>query len=63
MKKTVNILTKNYERAKKLTFVHKPLSWALYQTWKAVDMAEDDKEEMQNLRDTLTRIGKELNKK
>lgn len=49
LEKVVNILTENYERAKKLTFVHKPLSWALYQTWKAVDMVEDDKEEMQNL--------------
>lgn len=63
LEKAVNILVENYERAKKLTFVHKPLSWALYHTWKVVDMVEDDKEEMQNLRDTLTRIGKELNKK
>ncbi len=33
-------LYKNYIKAKSLDYVIKPLSWALYQTWKDVDKLE-----------------------
>lgn len=33
-------LYKNYIKAKSLDYVKKPLSWALYQTWKDVDKLE-----------------------
>lgn len=30
----INLLKKHYERAKKLEYVHNPVAFALYQTWK-----------------------------
>lgn len=33
----VDLLRKNYEKAKVALYVQRPLAWALYQTWKAVD--------------------------
>lgn len=37
LRKTVELLHKEYERAKRLEFVRDPLAYAVYQVWKAVD--------------------------
>ncbi len=37
LKKALNMVTKEYERAKKLDFVRNPLAYALYNVWKAAD--------------------------
>ena len=34
----VELLRKNYEKAKVTPYVQRPLAWALYQTWKTVDV-------------------------
>lgn len=36
-------LTYYYKKALELDYVQKPLSWALYQTWKFVDAKENKK--------------------
>ena len=33
----IQFLREQYERAKKIDFIHNPLAWALYQTWRHVD--------------------------
>ena len=35
--KIIELLEKEYEKAKSLDFVRNPIAYALYQTWKAVD--------------------------
>lgn len=35
--KAINVLKEQYERAKKLEFVKKPIAYALYQAWKIFD--------------------------
>lgn len=42
----VLILREQYEKAKQLLYVRKPLAFALYQTWKIVDK----KEKVRNIR-------------
>lgn len=37
LEKAIKLLETEYERAKKLEWVHNPLAWALYQVWKKVD--------------------------
>ena len=37
LRKAVNLLQKEYEKAKHNPIVRDPLAFALYQTWKAVD--------------------------
>ena len=37
-------LKKQYERAKKKSFIAKPLSFALYSVWKATDLTEKRRE-------------------
>lgn len=37
LKKAIELLEAEYERAKKLEYVHNPLAWALYQVWKKAD--------------------------
>lgn len=39
----INALNRYYEEAEKNRYVRKPLSWALYQTWKWADAAEGTK--------------------
>jgi hypothetical protein len=38
--KAVKQVKEEYERAKKLEFVHNPLAWALYRVWKEADKVE-----------------------
>ena len=46
LKKAVKLLEAEYERAKKLEYVQKPLAWALYQVWKEADsMREEERRE------------------
>jgi hypothetical protein len=35
--KAIKFLREQYERAKRIEFIHNPLAWALYQTWRHVD--------------------------
>lgn len=37
LKKAINLLKAEYERANGLAFVRKPLAYALYQVWRLVD--------------------------
>ena len=37
LRKTVELLHNEYEKAKQLDFVYDPLAYAVYQVWKAVD--------------------------
>lgn len=37
LEKAIKLLEKEYERAKKMEFVHNPLAYALYQVWKMAD--------------------------
>ena len=37
LEKAIKLLKVQYEVAKKLEWVHNPLAYALYQTWKEVD--------------------------
>ncbi len=39
----IEILKANYERALKMEYVTKPLSWALYYTWREIDKEEKHK--------------------
>lgn len=36
----IKYLYKQYEKAKTMEYVKKPLAWALYQTWRYVDGQE-----------------------
>lgn len=40
LEKAIEILKANYEKAKLLSFVRRPVSWALYRTWEEVDRKE-----------------------
>lgn len=44
IKKAINLIEKEYEKAKKLEWVHKPLAYAIYKVWKIVD-AEKGKDD------------------
>ena len=35
--KAIKILEKEYEKAKKLEWVHNPIAYALYKTWRQAD--------------------------
>ena len=37
LKKAIMLLEEEYEKAKKLAWVHKPLAYALYKVWKRAD--------------------------
>ena len=37
LEKAIELLKREYERAKGLEFVHNPLAWALYRVWKVAD--------------------------
>lgn len=43
IEKAIEILRANYERAKRMEYVTKPLSWALYYTWREIDKEEKHK--------------------
>lgn len=42
IEKAIRLLIEEYEKAKRLDFVRKPLAWALYQVWKKVDVEEKE---------------------
>ncbi len=37
LKKAIKLLEEEYEKAKKLNWVRKPLAYALYKVWKSAD--------------------------
>lgn len=41
IRRMLNTLLENLEIAKKSSYVKKPYSWALYQTWKTVNREEE----------------------
>lgn len=41
-------LKKEYEKALKLKFIHKPLAYAIYQTWKYYDVYEKGRKNVQS---------------
>ena len=46
--KAIEMLVKEYERAKHIEYVQKPLAWALFQVWKQADKEEKKKGERDN---------------
>jgi hypothetical protein len=42
--RAIELFKVEYEKAKKLDYVQKPISYALYQTWKKVDKKERKKQ-------------------
>lgn len=45
IEKAIQLLEAEYERAKKMEFVQKPLAWALYQVWKKAGREKGEKNE------------------
>lgn len=45
IRRMLNTLFENLEIAKKSSYVKKPYSWALYQTWKTVNAFEKERTE------------------
>ena len=43
--KAVYELQRQYKKAKGLRYVRKPISWALYHTWRILDKEEPEQEE------------------
>ena len=41
----INMLSEEYEKAKEISYVNKPLAYALYQTWKRYDSREVKRDE------------------
>lgn len=37
LEQAIELLRKEYERAKNMEYVKKPLAWALFQVWKKAD--------------------------
>lgn len=37
LEQAIELLRKEYERAKNMDYVKKPLAWALFQVWKKAD--------------------------
>ena len=48
LEKAIKLLESEYERAKNMEYVKKPLAWALFQTWKAVDSMKCEKQREYN---------------
>ena len=44
IERAVNTVIQNYKKAKDLKFVRKPISYALYQTWKHYDAIEKERQ-------------------
>ena len=42
--KAINEVTREYERAKKLDYIHNPVAYALYQVWKKADREGGEKQ-------------------
>ncbi len=47
LEKAIKSIRTEYAEAKKRDYIHKPLSYAIYQTWKMVDEIERKKLEVQ----------------
>ena len=45
LEKAIESIRTEYAEAKKRDYIHKPLSYAIYQTWKMVDKIEREKNE------------------
>ena len=44
LKKAIELLELEYERAKEMRYVQKPLAWALFQVWKKADTEKGEVE-------------------
>jgi len=47
--KVINHLRKEYKKAKKLNFVYRPMSYAMYQTWRWCDLKEKEQTNENNV--------------
>ncbi len=43
----IKLLNKNYERAIRLGAIEKPVSWALFQTWREIDTKEKPRKKVE----------------
>ena len=43
LKKAIELLELEYERAKEMRYVQKPLAWALFQVWRKADNTEKER--------------------
>jgi hypothetical protein len=43
IERAIKMLEEEYERAKKMDFVKRPLAYALYQVWKKVELAKEER--------------------
>lgn len=43
LEKAIELLRREYERAKNMDYVKKPLAWALFQVWKKADAEREGK--------------------
>lgn len=43
LEKVIKMLEVEYERAKKMDFITRPLAYALYQVWKKVELAKEER--------------------
>lgn len=41
LEKAIKMIEEEYERAKKMDFVKKPIAYALYQVWKKADESKE----------------------
>ena len=48
LEQAIELLRKEYERAKNMEYVKKPLAWALFQVWKQVDSMKVEKQREYN---------------
>lgn len=40
LEQAIELLKKEYERAKKMEYVQRPLAWALFQVWKKAERSK-----------------------
>ncbi|MBQ2747818.1 MAG: hypothetical protein IJF28_05040 [Firmicutes bacterium] len=43
LEEAIDLLRKEYERAKNIEYVKKPLAWALFQVWRKADNTEKER--------------------
>lgn len=51
LEEAINMLREEYEQAKEMEFVHKPVSYALYQTWARIDGIEHVRYKLETIED------------
>lgn len=39
----IKLIDEEYEKAKALPYIHKPMAYAVYQAWKVIDQSEKER--------------------